>query len=187
MPKYMRNLVQWKMIILCSVTLIAAAGTTVRAGATASTDAASRAVAVLHPTEGSRVAGTVIFTRVAGGVQISATLEGLAPGKHGFHIHERGDCTAPDGTSAGGHYNPDGHPHAGPDAKVRHMGDLGNLEADQNGRATYERRDDYVTLNGAKSIIGRAVVVHAAEDDLNTQPTGNAGGRLACGVIGLSK
>lgn len=186
MRKHMQDLAPWKMVILWSVTLIAVAGTTVLAGAMASTDDASRAVAVLHPTEGSRVAGTVIFTRVAGGVQISATVEGLAPGKHGFHIHERGDCTAPDGTSAGGHYNPDGHPHAGPNAKVRHMGDLGNLEADQNGRATYERRDDYVTLTGAASIIGRAVVIHAGEDDLSTQPTGNAGGRLACGVIGIA-
>ena len=145
-----------------------------------------RAVAVLHPTAGSQTTGTVIFTAVAGGVQIEATVEGLEPGKHGFHIHVLGDCTAPDATSAGGHYNPDGHPHAGPDQAKRHMGDLGNLEADQTGRAHYERIDDYVTLNSPRSIVGRAVIVHAGEDDLTTQPTGNAGGRLACGVIGIA-
>lgn len=146
----------------------------------------SRAVAVLHPTENNNVTGTVIFTQVAGEVQISAAVKGLAPGKHGFHIHELGDCSAPDATSAGGHYNPDGHPHAGPDKQPRHMGDMGNLEADKFGRAHYERLDGYMTLNGPKSIIGRAVIVHAGEDDLTSQPTGNAGSRMACGVIGIS-
>jgi Cu-Zn family superoxide dismutase len=145
------------------------------------------AVAVLHPTEGSQVSGTVIFTKVADGVRIEATVEGLEPGKHGFHIHELGDCSAPDGTSAGGHYNPDGHPHAGPDQTPRHMGDLGNLEAGADGRADYERIDDYVTLNGAKSIVGLGIIVHAGEDDFTSQPTGAAGGRLACGVIGITK
>jgi Cu-Zn family superoxide dismutase len=149
-------------------------------------EAVDRAVAVLHPTEGHQVTGTVIFTEVADGVQIETTVEGLEPGRHGFHIHVLGDCTAPDGTSAGGHYNPDGHPHAGPEQEKRHMGDLGNLEADPMGRAHYERLDGYVTLNGPKSIVGRAVIVHAGEDDLTTQPTGNAGARLACGVIGIA-
>lgn len=146
----------------------------------------NRAVAVLHPTEGSQVTGTVVFIQEDDGVRIEATVEGLQPGKHGFHIHERGDCTAPDGTSAGGHYNPDGHPHAGPDQHPRHMGDLGNLDANTDGRARYERTDDYVTLNGPKSIVGRGVIVHAGEDDFTTQPTGAAGGRLACGVVGIA-
>jgi Cu-Zn family superoxide dismutase len=146
-----------------------------------------RAVAVLHPTKGSDVTGTVTFTQDGDKVQIDATVEGLAPGKHGFHIHELGDCSAPDGTSAGGHYNPDNHPHAGPDQMDRHMGDLGNLEADGMGTAHYRRTDGYVTLNGPHSVIGRAVIVHAGEDDLTTQPTGNAGGRQACGVIGIAK
>jgi Cu-Zn family superoxide dismutase len=145
-----------------------------------------RAVAVLHPTAGNDVSGTVTFTQVADGVQISADIENLTPGKHGFHIHELGDCTAADATSAGGHYNPDAYPHAGPQSKQRHMGDLGNLEADTFGRAHYERLDSYVTLNGPKSIIGRGVIVHADEDDLKTQPTGAAGARQACGVIGIS-
>lgn len=146
-----------------------------------------RAIAVLHPTGGSNVTGTVLFTRAENGVGISATVEGLTPGKHGFHIHELGDCSAPDGTSAGGHYNPDGNPHAGPDQKPRHMGDLGNLKANTYGYADYERVDDYLSLDGPKSVVGRAVIVHAGEDDLSTQPTGAAGARQACGVIGYAK
>ena len=146
-----------------------------------------KAVAVLHPTVNQSVSGVVRFTRVAGGVQVSATVDGMATGKHGFHIHELGDGSAPDGTSAGGHFNPEGQPHAGPDASERHVGDLGNLEADKSGRAHYERLDDRLSLAGAHSIVGRAVIVHAGEDDLSSQPTGNAGGRQACGVIGIAK
>ena len=144
------------------------------------------AVAVLHPTTGNMANGVVRFTQMGDKVKIEADVEGLKPGKHGFHIHAYGDCSAPDGTSAGGHYNPDGHPHAGPNQQPRHMGDMGNLEADASGRAHYARLDDYMVLNGPKSIIGHGVIVHAGEDDLTTQPTGNAGARVACGVIGIS-
>ncbi|WP_419656123.1 SodC: superoxide dismutase [Desulfosarcina variabilis str. Montpellier] len=144
------------------------------------------AVAVLHPTAGSNVSGTIHFTAVADGVKVSATVEGLKPGKHGFHIHELGDCSAPDGTSAGGHFNPEKNPHAGPDQAKRHVGDLGNLFADGSDRSHYERVDSHLSLNGAHSIVGRAVIVHAGEDDLTSQPTGAAGGRLACGVIGVT-
>lgn len=146
-----------------------------------------KAIAVLHPTANHSVAGIVRFTQVEGGVQVSATIEGLTTGKHGFHIHELGDCSAPDATSAGGHFNPEGQPHAGPDQPERHVGDLGNLEADEAGRARYERLDDHLSLGGEHSILGRAVIVHAAEDDFTTQPTGAAGGRVACGVIGIAK
>jgi Cu-Zn family superoxide dismutase len=147
----------------------------------------TNAVAVLHPTYGNTVQGVVRFTKVLEDVKIEADVEGLTPGKHGFHIHIYGDCSAPDGTSAGGHFNPDGFPHAGPNQSKRHMGDLGNLDADASGRAHYERTDTYVRLNGPKSVIGRAVIVHAGEDDLTTQPTGNAGARVACGVIGIAR
>jgi len=145
------------------------------------------AIAVLHPTANSNVSGFVSFTRKGDGVKISASVEGLKPGKHGFHIHEYGDCSAPDGTSAGGHYNPEGYPHAGPDSAKRHMGDLGNLVADKTGRAHYERMDTHVKLSGPHTIVGHAVIVHAGEDDLTSQPTGAAGGRQACGVIGVAK
>src|SRR5204863_7343636 len=99
--------------------------------ATATTD--------LGPTQGNNVRGTVTFTRVSDGVRVEATITGLTPGTHGFHIHETGDCSAPDGSSAGGHWNPTGMVHGGPDASNHHLGDLGNLEADSTGTAHYDR------------------------------------------------
>jgi Cu-Zn family superoxide dismutase len=183
----MKTIKRYSNMILLAVAVVALAAASGQAGEMMERTNVERAVAVLHPTEGNDVSGTVVFTRTAEGVRIEATVDGLAPGKHGFHIHELGDCTAPDGTSAGGHYNPDGHPHAGPDQEPRHMGDLGNLEADQTGHATYQRVDSYVTLNGPHSIVGRGMIVHAGEDDLTSQPTGAAGARLACGVIGVAK
>ncbi len=147
----------------------------------------TRAVAVLHPTQGNNVSGTVTFTKVENGIRIVADVSGLSQGMHGFHIHQYGDCSAPDGTSAGGHYNPHGVPHAGPDDSPRHVGDLGNLNAKQNGQAHYERVDNVISFSGENNIIGRAVIVHAGEDDLTSQPTGAAGARLACGVIGVAR
>jgi len=172
------------IIFLAIAALLAV--TVAYAGGMSTANNVDRAVAVLHPTEGNRAAGTVIFTQVGDKVRIEGHVEGLTPGKHGFHIHEWGDCSAPDGTSAGGHYNPDDHPHAGPGQMKRHMGDLGNLDANPMGEADYESTDGYVALNGPRAIIGHAVIVHAGEDDLTSQPTGNAGGRVACGVIGIS-
>lgn len=146
----------------------------------------SEAVAVMHPTQGNSVQGVVTFTKVDNGIRIVADISGLTPGKHGFHIHEFGDCRAADGTSAGGHFNPHNAPHAGPNASSRHVGDLGNLEADQNGNAHYDRVDQVVTFSGENNIIGRGVIIHAGEDDLTSQPTGAAGPRVACGVIGVA-
>lgn len=145
------------------------------------------AICVLQPTEGSDVNGIVKFTRSDDGIKITADVEGLTPGKHGFHIHQYGDCSAPDGTSTGGHFNPTNKNHGSPDAEERHIGDLGNLIAGDNGKAHYERVDKVILLNGPNSIIGRGIIVHGGEDDLITQPTGNAGSRLAFGVIGLAK
>ncbi|KJS32511.1 MAG: superoxide dismutase [Desulfatitalea sp. BRH_c12] len=144
------------------------------------------AVAVLHPTEGNQVSGKVTFTKTSEGVKVVADIQGLEPGKHGFHIHEFGDCTAADATSAGGHYNPTEQPHAAPTDKKRHLGDLGNIETKSDGSAHLEMVDKVLSLKGSHSIIGRAVVVHAGEDDLKSQPTGDAGGRLACGVVGYA-
>lgn len=145
----------------------------------------SEAVCVLHPTEGNNVTGTVTFTKSGNGVKVVADVEGLTPGKHGFHIHQYGDCSAPDGTSAGGHFNPEGVDHGGPEADVRHVGDMGNLEAGNDGTAHLEYTDDMIQLTGEHGIIGRAIIVHAGEDDLTSQPTGAAGARVACGVIGI--
>lgn len=146
---------------------------------------APAAVAVLAPTEGNDVRGRVTFSEAAGGVRIAAEVSGLSEGMHGFHIHETGDCSAPDASSAGGHFNPNDDPHGAPDAPAeqRHAGDLGNLEAGADGAARYERVDTNVEMSGTASIIGKAVIVHAGQDDFTTQPTGDAGGRLACGVI----
>ncbi|MGE0130292.1 MAG: superoxide dismutase family protein [Blastocatellales bacterium] len=148
---------------------------------------AAKAVAVLHPTDGNKVHGTVTFAKAGDKVKVTAHIEGLTPGKHGFHIHEWGDCSSKDGSAAGGHFNPAMAPHGAPDAAKRHAGDLGNIEANQDGVAHVEFTDPVMTLGGPKSIIGRGVIVHAKADDLKTQPTGDAGGRLACGVIGIAK
>ncbi len=147
----------------------------------------TKAIAVMHPTKGQKVEGTVTFTKVENGVRVQAHIHGLAAGNHGFHIHEFGDCSAPDATSAGGHFNPEKHQHADRTATDRHVGDLGNLEADASGRAHLDWTDKMLTLSGDDSILGLAVIVHEKEDDLKSQPVGNAGGRLACGVIGVAK
>ncbi|MFP6572139.1 MAG: superoxide dismutase family protein, partial [Vicinamibacterales bacterium] len=110
-----------------------------------------------------------------------ANLTGLTAGtEHGFHVHQYGDCSASDGTSAGGHFNPHGADHAGPDAASRHVGDLGNSEA------TYDRVDTQLAFEGESSIIGRGFIVHGGIDDLSSQPSGSAGPRIACGVIGIA-
>lgn len=147
----------------------------------------TKAVAVLSPTKGSIASGTVTFTKLQTGVKIVADVSGLTPGPHGFHVHEFGDCSAPDASSAGGHFNPSRAQHGAPNSPLRHAGDFGNLVADVSGKAHYERVDTMISFDGANSIIGRAVIVHENVDDLKTQPTGNAGGRVACGVIGIAK
>lgn len=146
----------------------------------------TKAICVLHPTEGNDVRGTVTFTKDGDEVMVHAELTGLSPGKHGFHIHQYGDCSAPDGTSAGGHYNPTNKKHGAPSDEERHVGDLGNVTAGEDGKATLDWRDPVIALNGAHSIVGHAIIVHAGEDDLKSQPTGDAGARVACGVIGIA-
>ena len=147
----------------------------------------TRAVAVLHPAKEGSVTGTLTFARAAGAVKVSGRISGLAPGTHGFHIHEFGDCSAADFSSAGGHYNPTGHQHAGTAEARRHIGDMGNIETGSDGVATVDYTDSRLRFEGAHGILGRGVIVHANPDDLKTQPTGNAGGRVACGVIGVAK
>lgn len=147
----------------------------------------TKAVAVLQPTQVNSTKGTVTFTKVDKGVRVVANIEGLTPGKHGFHIHEFGDCSAPDAASAGDHFNPAAAPHGGAAAEKRHVGDLGNIEADASGVGKLDWIDPHLSFEGPNSILGRAVIVHAKPDDLTTQPTGGAGPRLACGVIGVAK
>lgn len=141
--------------------------------------------AVLVSTSGSSVSGTLKFHEAQDRVvHIRGTVEGLTPGKHGFHIHVNGNCDSPDGMSAGGHYAPAGGRHGAPDAKQRHMGDLGNIVADANGRAEVDVtvRGITIALMGTASVGDRSIVIHAAEDDFS-DPAGNSGARVACGVI----
>lgn len=146
----------------------------------------TKAIAVLHSASGSQVAGTVTFTKTGDTVQVTADITGLTPGKHAFHIHEFGDCSAPDAASAGTHFNPTKKPHGAPDATEHHVGDMGNLEADSSGKAHLELKSNMLKFSGETSILGRSVIVHEKVDDWS-QPVGNAGGRVACGVIGVAK
>jgi Cu-Zn family superoxide dismutase len=131
--------------------------------------------------------GKVTFNQTADGVVVVADVMGLTPGKHGFHIHEYGDCSDPKGLSAGGHYNPEGEMHGLPGAMHHHPGDMGNLEADDSGNAHLEITLTGITIAGDKDpILGRSIIVHAKEDD-GSQPVGNAGARIGCGVIGVAK
>lgn len=145
------------------------------------------AVAKLAPASKSKVTGTITFKQTADGVEATANIENLTPGEHAWHVHEKGDCSAPDATSAGGHFNPENHKHGAPDAAEHHAGDFGNLTAGKDGKATATLTIKGVTLDpsGATSLINKGFIVHEKKDDFKTQPTGNAGGRVACGVIQL--
>ena len=142
------------------------------------------AEAVLKATQGNSVAGTVSFRQDGDAVVVTAQVSGLTPGAHGFHIHEKGDCSAPDATSAGGHFNPTGKPHGNPEHADHHGGDMPQLVADASGNARLTARLAGLSVSeGPASVLGRGVIVHAAPDDFKTQPTGNSGARVACGVI----
>lgn len=175
------------VIILGTVSLaLLLTGCTQQSGAGETFASVTRAVAVLHPTAGNAVTGTVTFTQVRGGIRVVAHINGLEPGDHGFHIHQYGDCSAPDGSSAGGHFNPAGVAHGAPGAEIRHVGDLGNITANASGHAMLNVVDAHLTFQGPQSIIGRGLVIHGGADDLTSQPSGAAGPRVACAVIGIA-
>jgi superoxide dismutase, Cu-Zn family len=142
------------------------------------------AVAELQPTRGNSASGNVRFTQQADGVLVAARVSGLNPGQqHGFHIHEKGDCSSGDGASAGGHFNPGGQPH-GPQDAAHHAGDLPALRADSTGSVNASFSVKGLTIGaGPNDIVGKGLIVHTAPDDYTTQPTGNAGARIACAVI----
>jgi superoxide dismutase, Cu-Zn family len=132
------------------------------------------------------VKGTVEFKETDDGIEVTANIEGLKKGVHGFHIHEKGDCSAPDAKSAGGHFNPSNHKHGSPDSAEHHEGDLGNITAEKDGKGTATITIKGVTLgDGDTSIVGKGFIIHAKADNFKTQPTGDAGDRVACGVITL--
>ena len=141
------------------------------------------AKAELKPTAGNSAAGTVTFAQNGDKLSVVANITGLSPGPHGFHVHEKGDCSAPDGASAGGHFNPTGKPHGDPTAPDHHAGDMPQLVADASGNATLNADVSPMSIGGANDIIGKAVVVHKDPDDFKSQPAGNSGARIACGVI----
>jgi superoxide dismutase, Cu-Zn family len=148
----------------------------------------SRAIAAVHPTEGHDAWGIVEFTEAEEGIRVVATIHGLQPNqRHGIHVHEWGECNYPDAERAGGHFDPTGSPHGAPWHRERHVGDLGNIQADELGVGRYHRIDTELSFEGDRSILGRSVVIHEQEDDFRTQPTGDAGARIACGVIGIAK
>ena len=144
-----------------------------------------RATAALQATKGNKTFGEATFEQAGDKVRVVVFAQGLKPGAaHGFHIHEAGDCSSGDGMSAKGHFNPHGKPHGNPASPDRHAGDLPALQADKGGRAKLDVTVDGISLApGSSSIVGRGLIIHADPDDYKTQPTGNAGARLACGVI----
>ena len=144
----------------------------------------TEAVCVLSAIKNSGVAGAIVLKQEEGLVHLTGEVTGLKPGDHGFHIHMFGDLRAADGTSAGGHYNPAGHPHGGPDSHERHAGDLGNIKADAKGVAKVDVKIKGLSLH---KILGRSLVVHGDADDLKSQPAGNAGPRIGVGAIGLAE
>lgn len=144
-----------------------------------------RAIANLAAASGTLVSGRLTLESAAGGVRVRGDIGGLQPGSlHGFHIHETGDCSKVDASSAGGHFNPDGKPHGRAERGAHHAGDIDNIVADDRGVAHVDALVRGVSLGGGShDIRGRAFIVHAAADDYSSQPAGNAGARVACGII----
>ncbi len=141
------------------------------------------AVAKLAPTANNTARGEVTFTQQADGVRVVGSFSGLVMGEHAFHVHEKGDCSAPDAKSAGAHFNPTSKNHGARESADRHVGDLGNFKADPYGLGRIDFVDSQLSLDGPNSILKRGVIIHEKADDFKTQPTGDAGGRQACGVI----
>jgi Cu-Zn family superoxide dismutase len=146
----------------------------------------SQAKATLQGAAGTSVKGTATFTQEGDdAVHVVVEVENVSPGAHGIHIHETGDCSAPDFESAGAHFAPTPDPHGDPTHGPHHAGDLGNLEVREGGGGKVDATFEGLTVGGGpRSVVGRAIVLHSDPDDLKTQPTGNSGGRIACGVIG---
>ena len=163
--------------------LIAGIVAVVLAGCASTAPTPPSAQAVLAPTQGNTAIGTVTFTQQNDKVLVEADIKGLTPGLHGFHIHEKGDCSAPDGSSAGGHFNPTHMPHGSPNSNMHHVGDMPMLLAGDDGTAKLHVELESMALQGPNSIVGKSVIIHAQADDFETQPTGNSGARVACGVI----
>ncbi len=165
--------------------LLAAAAAVLASGCSTFEASGPQARAKLDAAPGSSVWGSVSFTEQEGKVVVRADVRNLrSSGEYGFHVHEKGDCSSPDFMSAGGHFNPGGAPHAHYGKPARHAGDMRNLQATSEGVATYVFETPLLTVRpGPNSVVGKAVVIHANADDYNSQPAGNSGPRIACGLI----
>lgn len=163
--------------------LVLSALSAVLLGACATPAAGPMASADLQARSGSAVSGKVTLTEMNGRLRVEAQVAGLTPGEHGFHIHEIGDCSAPDASSAKGHFNPAGKSHGHHASPEHHGGDMPNLVANANGEARFSSEIDGLSLSGMNGVVGRSVVIHADPDDYKSQPAGNSGKRIACGVI----
>ena len=154
-------------------------------GACAHTSGGPSASAQLQPTTGNSANGSARFVQAGGKVMVSGEVRGLKPNaEHGFHVHEKGDCSSGDGMSAGGHFNPTGAPHGNHAMGMHHTGDLPSLKADAHGVARFSFESSTIAVgSGVTDIAGKGLIVHRDADDYKTQPTGNAGPRLACAVI----
>jgi superoxide dismutase, Cu-Zn family len=172
-----------KQRILATAGLAAAA--LVWTGACASSKPDPTALAIIESRSGSGVTGKVIFTQLPSGqTKAEVWIQNATPGMHGLHIHDKGDCSAPDANSAGGHFNPSGNPHAAPTEKAHHNGDFGNIEIGADSKGHTVITSDMLTVTpGPNSVVGKSVIFHEKADDLTTQPTGNSGARFGCGVI----
>lgn len=159
------------------------------APAPAAQSTARQAVANLSSASGSLVSGKITLMPMGGGVHMTGMVGGLAPNSvHGFHVHEKGDCSAADASSAGGHFAPASNPHGKRGSGPHHAGDMDNITANAEGVASINKHLDDVTLGGgaANDIAKRAIVVHANADDYTSQPSGDAGARVACGLINVT-
>jgi Cu-Zn family superoxide dismutase len=167
-----------RILAPASLLLLAACGSMMQGG--------PRATAALQPTAGNSAAGTVSFVQTGNKVVVSGEIRGLKPdAQHGFHVHDKGDCSAPDAMSAAGHFNPDGKPHGEMGHAPHHAGDLVQLKSNAQGVATFRYETDSISVGSgaANDVVGRGLIVHRDADDFKTQPTGNSGARIACAVI----
>jgi len=163
----------------------AAADSAAPEGATGAAPSGAKTVEVaIQPKSGSSISGKATLTETADGVRVVLALEHVPAGEHGAHVHEKGDCSAPDGSSAGGHFNPAGNPHALPATSPHHLGDLGNITIDGSGNGHLDIVAPGANLKAGdpNSFLGRSIIIHEKKDD-GGQPTGNAGGRIGCGEI----
>jgi len=166
------------------VCLAACAGSKSSTTATTAPHAGPTATAMIEGRSASTLTGTATFVQNGDAVHVTVDVANAPEGVHAVHLHEKGDCSAPDAASAGGHFNPMHMEHGSPDAASHHAGDFGNMTVGGEGRGHLELDTTMLTVTpGDRSVVGRAIVVHAKEDDMHTQPTGNAGGRIGCGVV----